>query len=548
MTDPIRLGTRASQLARTQSATVGDALAGISGRAWTEVLVRTPGDDTTRSLDQPGSPGLFVSTLRRALLSGEVDVIVHSFKDLPSAAEPGITIAAVPARVDPRDALVSRGNGRLADLATGSVVGTSSPRRAAAVARLRPDLVIRPIRGNVDTRIRKVREGEYDAAILAVAGLARIGRSEEIAEILDALTPAPAQGALAVECRSDDADMLSWLALLDDAPSRLVTAAERHVLVAINAACTTAVGALATYGDGTLTLDADLVVDSVHTSARVAVPCSLGDLATAREVGLRASVALRSPGSPVVLLVRSEGNEADADQLSAAGIASITEPYVRIVPTVGAEGHALARTLSSCADDPDLARTTWLVATSPMTVPSWLATNGRLADVVAQAAASGVRAAATGERTAATLRELGFGEVLTPGESSAVGLVRALADQEGSRALFPRGNLALLTLPAGLRELGWQVDEAVVYETSTVVEQPSSVRLIDDGTIGVIVVRSPSAVRALVAHAKVPVSVAIVCGGRTTAEAARDAGLSVAAVAASASSEDVMRAVLSIVR
>ena len=152
--NPIRLGTRASLLARTQSATVGNALAAVAGREWDEILIRTPGDDTTTSLNQPGNPGLFVSTLRRALLAGEVDVIVHSFKDLPSAPEPGITLAAVPLREDPRDVLVCRDGLTFATLPHGAKVGTSSPRRAAMLLAQRPDLQIEPIRGNIDTRMQ----------------------------------------------------------------------------------------------------------------------------------------------------------------------------------------------------------------------------------------------------------------------------------------------------------------------------------------------------------------------------------------------------------
>ena len=545
VTDPIRLGTRASELARTQSATVGDALSEASGRPWAEVLVRTPGDDTTKPLDQPGSPGLFVSTLRRALLAGEVDVIVHSFKDLPSAPEPGIVLAAVPFRADPRDALVSRDGLCLADLPAGSTVGTSSPRRAAALERLRPDLVTAPIRGNVDTRIGRVRDGAVDATVLAVAGLTRIGRTAEITEILDELLPAPAQGALAVECREDDAEMRALVATIDDAQARLVTAAERQVLVGINAACTTAVAALATYESGQLRLRAELTIRGRHTTADLVDPCGPMDVGRARALGLRAAALLVGTERPV-LLIRSEGNESDAESLDEYGIASITEPYVRITPVLdGTDPASLVELLRASAADPDLAGRTWLVATSPMTVPSWLTAAGGagLSDAVAEAAAAGVRAAATGERTAATLRDLGFGDVRVPPEASARGLVTDLADVAPGRALFPRGNLALRTLPDGLRALGWEVDEGVVYRTASVAERPASAEMIEQGEVSAVVVRSPSAVRALVAHARVPASVPVVCAGRTTADAATDAGLAVAAVAASPSSADVARAV-----
>ena len=549
MTEPIRLGTRASLLARTQSAAIGDALTAASGRPWVEVLVRTPGDDTTKPLDQSGSPGLFVSTLRRALLAGDVDVIVHSFKDLPSLPEPGVTIAAVPGREDPRDALVSRDGVRLGDLPTGAVVGTSSPRRAAALLRARPDLQVTPIRGNVDTRIRKVRDGEFDATVLAVAGLTRIGRLDEIAEILDDMIAAPAQGALAIECRADDVAMLDLLARLDDPVARLRTAAERQVLVGINAACTTAVAAQADYVDGALRLRAELTVDDQHTSADVSVTATPGDLDAARVLGLRAAAALVGTDRPV-LLIRSEGNETDAESLSGYGLASISEPYVRISPlSAGADGRALAALLDGCATDPAVATGTWLVATSPMTAPSWLvaAADTDLGGAVRRAVAAGVRAAATGERTAATLRDLGFTEVLVPSdESSAQGLVSALEGHGPARALFPRGNLALRTLPDGLRDLGWQVEEGVVYETATVEDRPASSTMVAAGEVAAVVVRSPSAVRALVHHATVPATVPVICAGRTTAAAAQEAGLEVAAVAASPASRDVAETVAAV--
>lgn len=546
LVDPIRLGTRASTLARTQSATVGDAVTAATGRPWTEVLVRTPGDDTTKPLDQPGSPGLFVSTLRKALLAGEVDLVVHSFKDLPSLPEPGIALAAVPGRVDPRDALVSRDGLRLSDLPASAVVGTSSPRRAAALLRLRPDLQIRPVRGNVDSRVRKVREGEVDATVLAVAGLTRIGRLDEVAEILDDLLPAPAQGALAVECRADDDAMLALLAGLDDPRARLETAAERHVLVGINAACTTAIAARAEYVNGMLRLRAELTVDGLHTTSDDSVTCEPGDTAAARQLGLRAAARLVGAERPV-LLIRSEGNESDAEGLAAHGIASISEPYVRITPSITSpDARSLTALLDQCATDPTTAQRTWLIATSPMTVPSWLvaARDTDLAGAVRRASAAGVRAAATGERTAATLRDLGMDVVLVPGdEASARGLVSALSEHGPARAVFPHGNLALRTLPDGLRDLGWRVDEGVVYETATVEDRPASAAMIEAGEVSAVVLRSPSAVRALVAHARVPASVPVICAGRTTEGAAREAGLSVASVADSPSSADVARAV-----
>ena len=534
-TPPIRLGTRASQLARTQSATVGDRMAEEAGRSWTEVLIRTQGDDTTKPLDQPGSPGLFVSALRSALLAGEVDVIVHSYKDLPSAPAEGLLLAAVPPRESPDDVLVSRDSQRLLDLPAGASVGTSSPRRAAAVHRLRPDLVVRPIRGNVDSRIAKVRSGEYDATILAAAGLARLGRLEEATEWLD-IVPAPAQGALAVECRSDDTGMAELLLRLDDPVARLTTAAEREVLRGIDAACTTAIGALAQYADGVLTLRAELTEGGQRRVAEASRALTLGETLEARALGLLVAGRLRGADARgPVLLVRSDSNEADASALGDLGIGAVSDPYVTIVPTSGSGADPLLALLAEAGPD------SWLVATSPMTMPTWAEGAGaaELAAACRAAADRGVRAGATGERTAATLRGFGFDDVVVPSESSAAALVEAMAEHGPSRALFPCGRLALRTLPEGLRRLGWEVHEGIVYDTRVVAETPPSALLLERGEVAVVVLRSPSAVRALLTHGRPHPAVLVVCGGDTTADAVRAAGLEIAGVSSSPSSASV---------
>lgn len=243
----LRLGTRGSLLARTQSQYVADLITAATGRAIELVIIRTEGDDVTVPLDSPSRPGAFAAALRDALLDGRVDLAVHSFKDLPSAPLPGLSVAAIPSRADPRDAWCSRDGLGLAELPAGATVGTSSPRRAAGIKRARPDLTIVPIRGNVDTRLRKVAEAEVDAAVLAAAGLTRLGRQSAITELIapSVFLPAPAQGALAVECRTGE--LSEEMASIDDISTRLAVTAERAILAGIGAACTTAVGALATW-------------------------------------------------------------------------------------------------------------------------------------------------------------------------------------------------------------------------------------------------------------------------------------------------------------
>ena len=253
MTRPIRVGTRASQLARTQSGHVADALRAALGRDVVLVEVSTEGDVSSAPLASFGGVGVFVSALRDALLRGDVDVAVHSLKDLPTAPHDGIALAAIPQREDPRDVVVARDGLTLGELPQGARVGTGSPRRAAQLHALGLGFVVAGIRGNVDTRIRKVSEGEFDAVVLARAGIARLGRLDEVTEVLDPLQmlPAPGQGALAVECRATDTDLVEAVhAALDDPRTRAAVTAERTVLADLEAGCSAPVGALAEVAEG----------------------------------------------------------------------------------------------------------------------------------------------------------------------------------------------------------------------------------------------------------------------------------------------------------
>ena len=243
----LRLGTRASALATSQSGWVADHLRAV-GHEVQLVHVRTEGDVSRASLSEIGGTGVFASALRDALRGGEIDLAVHSLKDLPTAPEPGLVVAAVPEREDPRDVLVARDGLTLAQLPAGSVVGTGSARRAAQLGEIRPDLVVRDIRGNVDTRIGYVRRGELDAVVLARAGLARLGRLADATDVLplEVMLPAPGQGALAVECREDDVAMCTLLAdALEHPATRAAVDAERSVLSTLEAGCTAPVAALA---------------------------------------------------------------------------------------------------------------------------------------------------------------------------------------------------------------------------------------------------------------------------------------------------------------
>jgi hydroxymethylbilane synthase len=251
-TGTLRLGTRRSALALAQSELVAAALRD-RGHDVELVEVVTEGDRSAAALTALGGTGVFVTELRRQLLAGEVDLAVHSLKDLPTAAATDLVLAAVPRRADPRDALVSRDGRQLTDLAAGSVVGTGSPRRRAQLLALGLGLDVRPIRGNVDTRLRKVVDGEVDAVVVAAAGLARLGRLDEASELLDPgqCLPAPGQGALAVECRAGDDALAATLgAALDDPSTRAAVTAERVLLAELEAGCSAPVGALADVATG----------------------------------------------------------------------------------------------------------------------------------------------------------------------------------------------------------------------------------------------------------------------------------------------------------
>ena len=256
MTEALKLGTRGSELARWQADWVRAALARY-GVAAEVVIVETRGDaEVDRPLHLLEGKGFFTKEIEDALLNGRVDVAVHSLKDLPTQLPEGLALAAVPARADPADALVTRAAGitAIAGLAPGARIGTSSLRRVAQLRYLRPDLEIRPLRGNVPTRVRKVQEGRdgLDAALLARAGLERLGLARQIAAAIDPLVvmPAPGQGALALEMRRDDRRVAAVLAPLEDGASAHAVAAERSLLAALEGGCQAPVAAYCGAADG----------------------------------------------------------------------------------------------------------------------------------------------------------------------------------------------------------------------------------------------------------------------------------------------------------
>jgi hydroxymethylbilane synthase len=301
----LRVGTRASQLALWQAGHVRELLRGLAGAPPVELVhIRTRGDSEPGvPLWRVGGRAFFTREIDQALLAGEVDVAVHSLKDLPTELEAGLLLAATLPRGDARDALVSRTGAALRDLPQGARIGTSSLRRRAFLARARPDARLLELRGNVPTRLERLRRGDYDAVILAAAGLERLGLTSEITEYLSPqeFPPAVSQGVIGVCARSDDAPARRWLEPLDDPGSRLATCAERALLKAIEGGCQVPVGALTSIREGRLYLEASVcTLDGtrlLRASGAAAAQPLPGALAAAAALGEQVAGELLAQGA-----------------------------------------------------------------------------------------------------------------------------------------------------------------------------------------------------------------------------------------------------------
>ena len=294
----LRIGSRGSQLALWQANHVSGLLRERGHKVEIEVI-KTTGDKITEvALAQVGTKGMFTKEIEEALAEGRVDLAVHSLKDLPTELASSFTLAAVMKRQDPRDVFLSLRYDRFTDLPQGARVGTSSLRRQAQIKSVRPDLSIFPLRGNVDTRLRKLESGEFDAIILAAAGLNRLGRTERVCEILPAevMCPAVGQGALGIEARADDAATLKELAFLDDSATRRATAAERALLRTLGGGCQVPIGAYAEAVDGTLRLSA---IVAQPDGSEVLREQQTGD--NPEELGARVGKALLARGADSIL-------------------------------------------------------------------------------------------------------------------------------------------------------------------------------------------------------------------------------------------------------
>lgn len=556
------LGTRASALARAQTERVIELLA----EAWPGIAcearpIVTQGDRTQSSgepLPAIGGKGLFTAELEQALRSGDIHLAVHSLKDLPTEEPVDITLGAICLREDMRDCLVAREGLTLAELPAGAVVGTSSLRRTAQLRALRPDLEVRSIRGNVDTRVRKVREGEFDAAVLAAAGIKRLGLEDVVTEWLDGETmlPAPGQGALAVQCQAGDEPVLALLAAIDDPATRAATTAERTFLRELGAGCTAPVAASAhamssepsdNLSQGFLRLRMTAIVASSDGQDIVRVegdgePEELGERLAREALAAGADRILdvirgidlvaqshkvgTFSGRRVVVTRPREQARVLAERLERLGASVSVVPLVAVEPVE--DTGALDAALESI-DDYD-----WIVFTSANGVAI-------VRDRLTKRTLGGITVAAVGPATADAVRGLGTEPSFVPERFAAGEIARGLEPLEGKRVLLPQADIAEPQLADELRSRGATVDVIVAYRTLGI--EPSMSGIDTIGRADAVVLASGSAARSFASLEGIGDPL-LVCIGHKTADAARQAGLKVGLVADEATADGIIQALV----
>lgn len=533
----LRLGTRASQLALTQSEHVAEMLRTL-GHEVEIVRIRTTGDVTKGSLTRLGTLGVFAAELRTAILDGRSDFAVHSLKDLPTAPVPGLVVAAVPPREDPHDALCAGGR-RFAELPAGARVGTGSPRRVAQLRALRPDLSYVDVRGNVGTRLARVTDGDLDAVVLAAAGLRRLGLEDQIDDLLPIL-PAPGQGALALECRAGDTLIREALAAVDDPGVHAAVEAERAVLAGLGGGCAAPIAAHVKEGrltsgvfavDGSRALHvtrelapdaAALVIDELLREGAAEVT-ELDATRPSRLAQLHDDEALwRGDGTLAgvqLLLPREDGPLADGIRAAGAEVTCCPLQQARPLPLPGGAPQGVE----------------WVVVTSARTVHVLREQEVELP--------AGAKVAAVGATTARALEEAGVVVDLVPqGPSSGQALVEAFTDGTG-RVWLPVSALAAQTVEDGLRARGWHVERTDVY-TMEPLPTPEPVRAAwDAGQFDVVVVTSGSVGQAVAQALGWRDDCRVVAFGEPSARWLRGHGITPAATAATQDTAGVVAAI-----
>ncbi len=547
--EKIIVGTRGSSLAQWQTNYIVAALKIIAPALDVEIkIISTTGDrDQTTPLTQLGGRGVFTTEIEAALLRGEIDLAVHSLKDLPTELTPELMIAAVTERADARDCIISRHSIGLMQLPQGARVGTSSRRRAAQVLALRPDVEIVPLRGNVDTRLRKAQTDEYDAIVLAVAGVMRLGRDSEITEILalEKFLPDPGQGALAVQIRAGDEKLRALVAQLDHAPTRAAVIAEREFLARLGGGCSAPVGAFAEMRAGKLflrglvaTLDGRNVLrgeragtmDAAAELGRVLAQELLGR--GGAEILVKGGMTPPLHGKRIVITRTREQASELGEKIRAQGGTVLEWATIAFAPLedFGALDEALAR-----VDEFD-----WIVFTSANGVravaerldcKSSRAPNARVDMQSTISRLKSKRVAAIGPGTARALEAMGVPVAFIPTRFLGAQLARELPIRKGERALLLRADLACDELANGLHARGVLVQDVDAYRTKMPDTPPLDLRDADAITFA-----SASAANNFMAMLddsarEQLAALDIFCIGPVTEQAARELGLHISAVA-----------------
>lgn len=567
----LRLGTRGSTLAVTQSTHVADALRAL-GHDVELVKISTRGDRMRGSLTAIAGMGVFAAELRGALLAGECDFAVHSLKDLPVEPTPGLVVVAVPQREDPRDALCARDGLGLDALPPGARVGTGSPRRIAQLKGLRPDLEYVDIRGNIETRLSRVAPGDLDAVVLAAAGLNRLGLRARITELLGIL-PSPGQGALALECREGDRVIADALAALEDPDTRRTVTAERALLQALGGGCAAPIAALGVTSprDGFRSSPTPFLSSSATTEPDASKGSSLtgGVFALDGSSNLVLSMGITSPEAAGLALARAlvDGGAGDICDITASRDSRLQEfhdeppasggqqdnpdhpgtrpssdlwPERRPVQNAtvflpreeGPLSHAVEAAGLSVLCEPLIVRRTltpggtldgaqWVAVTSARTVATMAELGWRIP--------SGARIAAVGAATAHALEAAGYSvDLVPPGPSSAADLLRVWPPGTG-RVVVPGSALSSPELVDGLQSLGWDARALPIYTVDPVVAPSQQlVERWQAGGVDAVVVTSGSVARAIHDLLGWPSSTRVLAFGHPTAAVLAELGVAAA--------------------
>lgn len=541
----LKIGTRTSKLALWQTHHIIKRLqeAWPSLECHVEHIV-TKGDKTLdKALPEIGGKGLFTAELESALRNGEIDIAIHSLKDLPVEDAPGLTLGAITSRADVRDGLVARNGWTLDSLPQGAVVGTSSVRRQAQLLAQRPDLQVRPIRGNVDTRIRKVKAGEYDAAILAAAGMKRLGLTDMVTEWLDLklMLPAPGQGALAVQCRAGDERTMALLEAVNDPDVRRAITAERAFLNGLGGGCSAPVGAHATILDSQIQLEALIGWPDGKEIYRLSgsgddawkLGMSLAQQAISQGAGaILESLAVDRGPKPLqgrrIVVTRAQAQAGVLSRkLASLGATPIEVPMIEIAPLLDSE--AIEQAIHS------LEYYDWVIFTSVNGVEMFW-------DLMSRSGLSlaNNKVATVGPATAGALIERGVQPDFTPEEFVGEAVAAGMGELSGCRILLPRAKIGRKELPELLRSRGAVVDDVPIYDTlPATISSESRVQL--DLGVDMVTFTSSSTVRNWVAAggaSKKAYSVA--CIGPVTAAAAEELGLAPDVVATEYSTDGLV--------